>query len=482
MTSLNTLSPERVFYYFNEICKIPHGSRNCSGIAAFCENFAIEHNLKYFRDNANNVIIYKNASPGYENADTIILQGHIDMVCQCISGTSVDYINTPVKPYVDGDFIKAQDTTLGADNGIAVAMILAILESDRYAHPPLEAVFTTDEEIGMIGALQLDMGLLNGKKMINMDSEEDDTLTVSCAGGRDFTVCLKKETELVNGTRLSIILKGLQGGHSGVEIDKGRVNADILAGRVLNHISQKFRFEIISINGGTKSNAIANQCEIELCTSDVICLSNYLNNYLNLIKSELSSREGDFNFEINLGDSGEFEAFKDELRKNLIFALVCSPQGVIDMSKEIDSLVETSLNLGVLSTNENDVFLQYSFRSNKKSAIDRLEEQMRALYTFIPCQISVFGDYPSWDFNPNSDLQKLYKNCYSEVFRKELKVSAIHAGLECGVFDSAITGLDCISIGPDMFDVHTVNERLSISSTSKMFKVVLKLLEKSNNS
>ncbi len=481
MLQLENLQPERVFYYFSEICKIPHGSENMAGIADFCEAFARAHSLKYIRDKANNLIIYKPASKGYENAQPVILQGHIDMVCQSVEGKNIDFFNDPVTPYVDGDFIKADGTTLGADNGIAVAMIFAILESENYAHPPIEAVLTTDEEIGMIGALQLDMSLLKGKKMINLDSEEDDTLTVSCAGGRDFTVSFFKDTEKMNGTKITVTLKGLQGGHSGVEINKGRVNGDILSGRILNRLSLNNDFRIISINGGTKSNAIVNLCEFELCSNSPEKLISEAKAYFNLLKDELLARESNFSPEIKIGDKGEYNVFSQKLQRNVIFALTCSPQGVIDMSKEIEGLVETSLNLGILRTDDKEVFFQYSFRSNKKSAIDRLEEQMRTMFSFIPCNINTFGDYPSWSFKPNSELQALYKECYKDYFTKELKVSAIHAGLECGVFDSAINGLDCISVGPFMYDVHTVNERLSVSSTEKLFNVILKVLEKCNN-
>ncbi len=480
--SLANIQPERVFHYFEEICKIPHGSQNMVKIADYCESFAKEHKLRYVRDSANNVVIYKNATAGYEDSEPVILQGHIDMVCQCTDDKSIDFTEEGIKPFADGDFIKADSTTLGADNGIAVAMIFAVLESEKYSHPPIEAVLTTDEEIGMIGALQLDMSLLKGKKMINMDSEEDDTLTVSCAGGRDFTVEIEKTVIKKKGTKITIILKGLSGGHSGVEIDKGRVNADILAGRVLNHLMEKFDFSLISVNGGTKSNAIANLCEIELCCDNPQALKTYADEYLNEIKTEICAREEGFCPSVFIGKIDEYEVFAPELQKNIIFALVCSPQGVIDMSKEIDCLVETSLNLCILKTEDDKIFIQYSFRSNKISAIDRIEERMRALYSFIPCEINTFGDYPAWSFNPDSSIQGLYKKCYKEVFDKELKVSAIHAGLECGVFDSAIEGLDCISVGPDMFDVHTVNERLSISSTQKMFSVILKVLENCNNS
>ncbi len=477
MSQLKNLQPERVFYYFEEICKIPHGSQNTKAIADFCQGFAVENNLKYVRDNADNVIIYKNGTEGYENEEPVILQGHTDMVCQKTADSETDFLKEGVKPYVDGEFIKAESTTLGADNGIAVAMILAILENNSYAHPPIEAVFTTDEEIGMIGALQLDMSLLKGKRMINMDSEEDDSLTVSCAGGRDFAVTLPVTREKVTSTRVDIVLSGLQGGHSGVEIHKGRVNGDILAGRILNHMKSLFDFKIISVEGGNKSNAIVNLTEISLCVDEADAFLEALNGFLREVKSELVSREPGFKWSVNKGDTGEYSIVSERYANDIIFLLACSPQGVVNMSKEIEGLVETSMNLGILKTDDSSIYIQYSFRSNKKTAIDFLEERMRTLLNFVDCSIETFGDYPSWSFNPHSALQKLYKECYKKYFTKELKVEAIHAGLECGVFDSFIRGLDCISVGPDMFDVHTVNERLSVKSTEKIFNVIIEVLK-----
>lgn len=265
MAKLDSLKPLNVFKYFEEICNIPHGSENMDAISEYCVKFAENHSLKYIRDDANNVIIFKSATDGYENAEPVILQGHLDMVCQKTEESNIDFMKDGLDLYVDGDFVKAHGTTLGADNGIAVAMILAILESDEISHPEIQAVFTTDEEIGMVGAGKLDMSVLTAKKMINLDAEEDDAITVSCAGGSDFKAVIPVNRVKQTGTKITVTLKGLKGGHSGVEIDKGRVNADVLAGRFLNHMSNIADFDIIAINGGDKGNAIPNLCRIELC-------------------------------------------------------------------------------------------------------------------------------------------------------------------------------------------------------------------------
>lgn len=475
---MTKLKPERVFHYFKQISAIPRGSGNCGGMARYCVNFATEHNLKYVKDYANNVVIFKSGTPGYENSAPVILQGHIDMVCQKTEKAATDFINSGVELFVDGDFLKAKETTLGADNGIAVAMILAILESDNVPHPPIEAVFTADEEIGLIGAGKLDMSVLTAKKMINLDSEEDDTVTVSCAGGSDLTVNVPLTYKKATGTKITVTLKGLKGGHSGVEINSNRVNADTLAGRFLNHLKNICDFDIIGINGGDKSNAIPNFCKIELCTNDIAGFSDKANEYLEIIKNEISDREKNFTFTVENDGNGEFDVFADDIKEKIIFVLTCVPNGVTEMSADISGLVQTSLNLGILKTENDALTLSFGLRSNKKSGLSFLEEKVAAFFNSINWDSVVSGHYPPWEYKEDSRLRELYKDVYTEYFGKAPKVEAIHAGLECGVFSDAIDGIDCISIGPALYDVHTVNEKLSISSTENVFNILLKMLEK----
>ncbi|MBQ5883692.1 MAG: beta-Ala-His dipeptidase, partial [Clostridia bacterium] len=371
MSVLKGLQPERVFYYFEEITKIPHGSGDMDKIAEFCVNFAKEHNLKYYHDKENNVVIYKDGTKHLKNAEPIILQGHLDMVCQKTEESKIDFTKDALEVFIDGDYVKAKNTTLGADNGIAVASVLAILESDEYCHPPIEAVFTTDEETGMVGANYLDTSILKSKRMINIDSEEDDTMTVSCAGGADFLATFNFQREAVSGTELEIVLKGLKGGHSGIEIDKGRVNANILAGRVLNHLKTT-DFNLLSISCGDKTNAITNLCKIDLCVKNSEQFIKDANEYLEIIKAEISAREPDFCYELNTLENGNSEAINKESQNAIIYALTCMPNGVLDMSAEITGLVETSLNLGILATTENKTELKTSLRSNKMSALGAL--------------------------------------------------------------------------------------------------------------
>ncbi len=477
MSDISNLNPQAVFKYFQEICTIPHGSGDMSAIADYCVNFAKSHSLRYLRDDANNVIIFKNASEGYENSKPVILQGHLDMVCQKTEQSAIDFTKNALDIYIDGDFIKAKDTTLGADNGIAVAMVLAILENDSLSHPPIEAVFTTDEEIGMVGALKLDMSVLEGKKMINIDSEEEDILTVSCAGGSDFKMISPVSRIKAEGTKITVTLKGLKGGHSGVEINGGRINADILAGRFLNYMNSKCDFEILSIDGGDKGNAIPQICKIVLCSKEYDVFVKIANEYLNVIKTEISAREPDFQGILETGENSSYDVIN--VKDQIIYALCCAPNGVMQMSAEIDGLVETSLNLGILKTENNKITMLFSLRSNKVSALEYLEQKLTTFSKCIPCEIETSGHYPPWEFKSDSELQKLYIKTYEKHMGKKPKVEAIHAGLECGVFDSAIKDLDCIAIGPDLFDVHTVKEKLSISSTRRIYEILINVLKES---
>lgn len=470
------IDTERVFYYFNQLCKIPHGSGNMNGIADFCVTFAEKHSLKYNRDSANNIIIYK-PTENYPE-DTVILQGHLDMVCQKDNDRDIDFLKDGILSFTDGDFLKAKGTTLGADNGIAVAMILAILENNELVLPSIEAVFTTDEEIGMVGAKALDTSLLKGKRMINIDSEDDEVLTVSCAGGSDFSVAVPIAHTQKFATEITVTLQGLKGGHSGVEIDKKRVNANTLAGRFLNYMKTRCDFDIISIDGGDKSNAIPNTCVIKLCSNCADKFQNLSCEYLNVIKSEISSREPDFNPIVNLGKQNNFSVLSAQNKNDIIGILSTTPNGIIEMSAEIENLVETSLNLGILVTKENEICLQFALRSNKQSALDSLEEKLSAFFERFPCKTKVGGKYPTWEFKEDSAMQRLYCDTYYQITGKKPWVEAIHAGLECAVFSSTIDNLDCIAIGPTIFDAHTTNERLSISSTHKIFNILIDVLTK----
>lgn len=478
MLSAKHPDAERVFHFFEELSSIPRGSGNMTAISNYCVDFAKSHKLRYICDKANNVIIFKDASPLYENSEPIILQGHLDMVCQKECDCDIDFQNEGLRLYVDGDFIKAHGTTLGADNGIAVAIILAILERDDIAHPPIEAVLTTDEEIGMIGARALDMTALSGKRMINLDSETDGLVTVSCAGGSDFVVNSPTKRIQKCGKKITLSVNGLQGGHSGIEINKGHVNADILGGRILNHLKNLIDFDIISVSGGDKPNAIPNHLIAELCVYDTTAFCEFANDYAEVIKTEIYDREKNVLIDVSVGCDGSYSVFGQEIKNKIIYTLLCVPNGVCEMSSEINDLVETSLNLGVLQTTYDSIRLHFALRSNKQSSLKFLEEKLSSFFKNQDLSFDTFGFYPPWEYRESSPLRDVYCNTYYEFFNKQAKVEAIHAGLECGIFSGQIDGLDCISIGPEMYDVHTTREKLGISSTINLYNILVKILGK----
>ena len=478
MAKLELLKPERVFYYFEQLSSIHRGSGDMDEISRFCVDFAQKHNLNYYTDELKNVVIFKDGSEGFENAQPVILQGHLDMVCQKTEDCSIDFLNDGIDIYVDGEFLKAKGTTLGADNGIAVAMVLSILESDSIAHPPIEAVFTTDEETGMYGAKALDMSILKGKRMINIDSEEESVITVSCAGGSDLCVRHDINREEKSGDCVTIALKGLRGGHSGIEINTGKINANILMGETLNKLDSMCDFEIIDINGGDKPNAIPNHCVVKLYFESYDKCKNEVSAVLDEIKSEVCDTEKGIYFDVDVERKIVCKTFGKEFTINIIDILSTTQNGVVQMSESIENLVETSLNLGILNTSDDILMMHFALRSNKKSGLTELEENMSAFFKSYNFSIETFGHYPPWEYRENSKLRDMYYELYKEVFNKVPKVEAIHAGLECGVFASNIEDFDCIAIGPDIFDAHTVNERLSIKSTQAVYDTIVKLLSK----
>ncbi len=472
------MSINRVLEIFEEICRIPHGSGNCGQIAQYCVQFAKQNGLRYHHDKMDNVIIYKEGSKGFKNAKPVILQGHLDMVCQKAPQKDIDFLKEGIMVRREGDFICADGTTLGADNGIAVAMVLSVLEQNDLPHPPIEAVFTTDEEVGMLGAFALDTSLLLGKRLINLDSEEDDTVTVSCAGGSDVAAILPLTRTQKQGECISVTIGGLKGGHSGVEIDKHRVNAAKLMGRLLNDVSQTVEFDILSVDSGDKANAIPHTATAQLVTQNTKQLQAALEQSLSVIKVEIAYRESNFGYSVTLQGAGDYAVFSSKEKDDVLYTLACAPNGIMEMSAEIAGLVETSLNLGILQTEKDAMRFQFALRSNKASALRALENTLRRFFSETNASVNVGGQYPPWEYRQNSELQKMYVETYTRLFNKAPKVEAIHAGLECAVFSSAIAGVDCIAMGPTILDAHTTAERLSVSSAQKVYTLVLQLLEK----
>lgn len=469
---------ERVLYYFDKICEIPHGSGNMEKISQFCVDFAQKKGLWCHRDEAGNVIIKKKASPGREGEKPVILQGHLDMVCQKDPGVEIDFEKDGIKTYIDGDFLKAKGTTLGGDDGIAIAMILAILEREDLSHPPLEALFTTDEEVGMIGAGKVDYSLVSGERMINLDSEQEDVITVSCAGGRDVVLTLPISFCEQKGDLVKISFDSLLGGHSGVDIAEKRENAICFMARFLLELFEREAFSLVSFSGGKKPNVIPSESEVLLLCDEGEVLLKKAEEILSAWKEEISSSEKNFAYCISLPEKDSWaRGTAPEETPLVLTQLSLLPTGVIEMSEEIPGLVQSSLNLGLMSTGKEGFTAHFLLRSGVDDALDDMEGLLSLLSENCRGKMESFGHYPPWEYKKDSPLRELYARLYREERGEEIKVEALHAGLECGVFASHIPSLDCIAIGPDLKDIHTTKERLSLSSAQRVYKRVCRLLE-----
>ncbi|MCR4599223.1 MAG: aminoacyl-histidine dipeptidase [Acetatifactor sp.] len=496
MSAVSSLEPKEVFHYFDEISKIPRGSGNIKRISDYLANFARERNLEYYQDKLGNVIIIKEATAGLEDRDPVILQGHMDMVAVKTPECPLDMKNDGLVLRVSGDEISAAGTSLGGDDGIAVAFALALLDSKEIRHPRLEVVITADEEVGMDGARGIDLTPLKGTRMINMDSEEEGIFTVGCAGGArvDFEVTGKAESGL--GQLLELRIFGLQGGHSGTEIDKARMNSNQLFGRVLEELTMVYPVKLYAVKGGEADNAIARETRAQFLFAEekndqgeqISYRRDGIHNLLNKIKAELQEEIGakdpGFDMSWNFSDCSkkEIETFSATDTRKIALLLCSLPQGVMAMSSDIAGLVETSLNFGVLKhkTILHDMYLLigFSVRSSVESAKAALIRRLLAIGKMAGVKYRVRGEYPGWKFRPYSPLRQEMVQLYIDRYGEEPQIVAIHAGLECGLFMSKIPDLDCVSIGPNMKNIHTTEETLSISSVQRVWEYLLLLLER----
>ena len=480
MNVLSQLEPQSVFRFFEQMCAIPHGSGNTKAISDWCAAFAQERNLEYHQDADNNIIIIKEATPGYEQAEPVILQGHLDMVCEKEPGCTKDMEKEGLDLEVDGDLIRAKGTTLGGDDGIAVAMALAVLDADDIVHPRVEAVFTIDEEIGLLGADSLDVSPLQGHKMINMDSEVEGIFTVSCAGGNTTTCILPLRRNAFSGCPLRVTVGGLTGGHSGAEIDKGRANANMLMGRVLQAAAARTELRLTAVNGGLKNNAIP--------VESVACI---------MVENEAKARaaitemEQALQIEYHLTDPNLFvraeaeqpaqSPLDAETTGKVLCMLTCLPNGIQAMSADIPGLVQTSLNLGILTTAEEELCAVFSLRSSIDSQKEMLKNRLTCLMAQLGGHVEFEGEYTGWQYQEHSPLRELMAEVFEEQYGKAPKIEAIHAGLECGLFAGKIPGLDCVSIGPDLMEIHTPRERMSISSVQRVWRFLVEVLKRSKS-
>jgi len=477
---LENLNPQKVFGFFEEISAIPHGSGNVGKIADYCMKFAEKRSLKAVKEACGNVIIYKNGTVGYENSQPIILQGHLDMVCEKEVGLEKDMTTEGLDLYTDGDWLRAKGTTLGGDDGIALAYILAILDSNDIPHPPVEALFTVDEETGMTGAEELDGSLLKGKRLINIDSEEEGFITVSCAGGVRGCVSypleyVKTENEM---TALEITVSGLLGGHSGVEIHKRRLNGYIVLGSVLSRISEVAETFICDLKGGDKTNVIPKSAKaiIVTKTESVDTVMSAIKEYEELLKAEYSAFESGLKITASKTTLPE-NHFTKKSTDTVIFVLHNSPNGVVNVMKNDPDMVISSLNMGELSVTNNSLKIGYLIRSNSLSGKRLVSDKLRSFTEFLGGSIVFDSDYPSWEYRENSPLRDTMADVFEEMYGKKPIITSIHAGLECALLSDKIPDSDMVSIGPDMENVHTPDERLSISSVERTWNYLLSVLK-----
>lgn len=480
MAKLQGLKPEKVFEFFEMLCSVPHGSGNTKQISDLCVKFAKERGLKVKQDALNNVIIWKDASPGCENAEPLIFQGHIDMVCASEPDCGIDMKTDGLNIYVDGDWVRAHKTSLGADNGIGVAITMALLDDDTLRHPRLEALFTTDEETGMFGANGVDLSELKGHNLINLDSEEEGALTVSCAGGVRCDSLFPADWEAVpDGMRFyEVVIDGLRGGHSGAEIDKGRANAIRLMGRFLYGAEQRTGLRVAAMEGGTFTNVIPLYCRAVVAVPEDKA-SEFEATVLYdaaVFKNEYLTADPGLAMRTAPAAAAE-RVFSEERTRALLQMMVLAPNGVQAMSMDIPGLVQTSLNLGVVKTEGEGMGLYFSVRSSIQSHKEALVVKLSALCGLLGASFRTHDPYPAWAFKKESRLRDAMAKACAGVYGKAPGITATHGGLECGLFMEKRPDFDCVSLGPDLREVHSVRERLSISSTEKLYRVVRSFVE-----
>ena len=481
MNILQNLQPQNVFRYFEEISQIPRGSGNEKEVSDYLVSVGKKLGLEVIQDEALNVIIKKPGTKGYENSPTVVIQGHMDMVCEKNKGTEHDFEKDPLKLRVEGDMIYATDTTLGADNGIAVAYGLALLEADDIPHPPLEVLITTDEETGMSGAMAVSPEHVTGKILINIDNEEEGDLLVSCAGGIRSKFNLQAEVEPLNELSkvIEVSIRGLKGGHSGMEIIKERGNSNKLLGRVLKGLSKEVDFRIISLNGGSKDNAIPREADaiIAINPSDLAKVQEVAKSWKATFYNELRVQDPGVNVIVTEDVEQVKEGFDKVSTEKAINLLVLIPNGIKSKSFSIENLVQSSCNLGVVTTTNNNVQYDSAVRSSVYSLKLDIIEESRTIAEVIGCDFKTVADYPEWEYNPESRVREVFKDVYKRMYGKDANIVAIHAGVECGILNERLGNLDMISFGPNMFDVHTPQEHLSIQSTSNMWDYLKEILK-----
>ena len=478
---LNDVEPKLVLHYFEEICAIPHGSHHTKQISDYLVKFAKDRNLKVKQDEAENVIIWKKGSAGHEKAEPLMLQGHMDMVLEKNKGVPLDLVNNPIHLKYDDGFLHADGTTLGGDDGIAVAMMLAALDDRNLVHPPLECVFTTDEEIGMDGMAALDASVLQAKRLVNLDSEEEGVFTVGCAGGTHLDLVLPVQMKVKTGMMLHVEIAGLRGGHSGECIDRGRANAVILMGRLLRKLFKKSEFSLSSLEGGSKDNAIPRSCTADLLffgQFDNRIISNTVEKFTEQIQNEYQFTDPDIEVRSGWTDMTAKEAqvaTAHDTRKTVAI-LTALPNGLMETDPNTGR-PQTSLNLGICQMKDDQVQITYLVRSSINSQKKYLCSKVKAIGELAGARIDTTGDYPAWEYQKDCPLRDTLVEVYKKAYGKEPKISITHGGLECGLLAAKIPGLQSVSLGPDMEGIHTPDEKLSVESVRRTWDFLVRAME-----
>ena len=471
---------KKVLYYFEQLTKIPHGSGNVREISDYLVEFAREQGVRCIQDEALNVVMFKEATEGYENAPVLMIQGHMDMVCEKNADSNHDFTKDALELRMVGENVMANGTTLGGDDGVAVAYIMALVADKELKHPALELVITTDEETGMDGAKALDMSELKASYLINIDSENEGVVLCSCAGGMRQTCELPLQRVSKTGVAYQISLTGLYGGHSGAEIDKNRVNSIYAMTRMLFELREMVDFALLDFYGGLKDNAIPREA-----FAKVVVDEENMDLFINMVemlklkyKNELISIEPGFSLEVKVEEQAEYDVLDATSFEKLLFFLMQAPNGIQRMSGDIEGLVESSLNLGIFSVGEDMAEFHFALRSSSKTYKYFMRDKVEYLISFLGGESYFHSEYPAWEYRRESKLRDVFCEVYRDLYEKEPKMEAIHAGLECGLIAEKMPDLDMISIGPDMKDIHTPMEALNLPSTLRVYQFMEKLLER----
>lgn len=471
--------PEKLFHFFEDVCAIPRGSGHEKEISDFLVKFAEDRGLWVYQDDSYNVIIKKEGSEGAKDKDPVMLQGHIDMVCDKRAGVEHDFEKDGIDLVLKDGVLSANGTTLGADNGVAIALMMMVLDDDDIKHPPVECVFTTEEEIGLNGAQALDKSRITARTMINMDSEEEGVATISCAGGLRVQLTRKVERINAEGTIVQVKIEGLLGGHSGTDIDKERQNANILMARMVERIMNNTDGKLVSFAGGTKDNAITRECEASLIYADKTEAENaekLAAELAEIYTDEISAFEPDFACEISVEENQSAAALRDEDAKAFIGAIRLAPNGVYRRNIKMDGFVVVSSNMGVTRADQDELVIVISPRSSVASLQEDSKARFALLAETFGFEISCSGQYPGWDYKEDSKIREVFLESYRELFGKELRLEALHAGLECGLFSEAIPGLDAIAVGPTLYNVHTPDEHVPLDSFERFYELLKHVL------